>query len=240
MTRFDDRFQRGAHNIYPLFFQKAPEYRQLLIQSIHVMAIKFSEVAASVVHALMDFLGDSNNPSAMDVVAFVREVVEKFPSLRPAITEKLTATLSSIKSGKVFRGVLWILGEYVEGVDDIEQAMGEVRSVIGEIPILAAEIRETEGSGSTESEEDGAVSGQGGGTRPKVLADGTYATETAYTTSAPVNVPTGKSKPPLRGALVTSLPWLLIIDVTLSVDLGRRFFHGRCPCSCLDETRPPL
>ena len=68
------------------------------------MAIKFSEVAASVVHALMDFLGDSNNPSAMDVVAFVREVVEKFPSLRSAITEKLTATLSSIKSGKVFRG----------------------------------------------------------------------------------------------------------------------------------------
>ena len=53
---------------------QAPEYRQLLIQSIHVCAVKFSEVAASVVHALMDFLGDSNNPSALDVVAFVRYV----------------------------------------------------------------------------------------------------------------------------------------------------------------------
>ena len=53
---------------------QAPEYRQLLIQSIHVCAIKFSEVAASVVHALMEFLGDSNNPSALDVVAFVRYV----------------------------------------------------------------------------------------------------------------------------------------------------------------------
>lgn len=51
---------------------QAPEYRQLLIQSIHVCAVKFSEVAASVVHALMEFLGDSNNPSALDVVAFVR------------------------------------------------------------------------------------------------------------------------------------------------------------------------
>jgi len=38
------------------------------------MAIKFSEVAASVVHALMEFLGDSNNPSALDVVSFVRYV----------------------------------------------------------------------------------------------------------------------------------------------------------------------
>ena len=53
-------------------YAQAPEYRQLLIQSIHVTAVKFSEVAANVVHALMEFLGDSNNPSALDVVAFVR------------------------------------------------------------------------------------------------------------------------------------------------------------------------
>jgi coatomer subunit beta len=51
---------------------QANDYRQLLIQSIHVCAIKFSEVAANVVHALMDFLGDANNPSALDVVSFVR------------------------------------------------------------------------------------------------------------------------------------------------------------------------
>lgn len=48
------------------------EYRQLLIQSIHSCAIKFSEVAANVVYVLMDFLGDSNNPSAVDVISFVR------------------------------------------------------------------------------------------------------------------------------------------------------------------------
>jgi coatomer subunit beta len=53
------------------------EYRQLLIQSIHSCAIKFSEVAASVVHVLMDFLGDSNNPSAVDVISFVRWVFEQ-------------------------------------------------------------------------------------------------------------------------------------------------------------------
>lgn len=219
MTRFDRRFRCRIHNAYT--FSKAPEYRQLLIQSIHVMAIKFSEVAASVVHALMDFLGDSNNPSAMDVVAFVREVVEKFPSLRPAITEKLTATLSSIKSGKVYRGILWILGEYVEGVDDIERAMVEVRGVLGEIPILAAEIREAEGNGLVEGgEEDGAATGQSGGTRPKVLADGTYATETAYTASAPVNVTASKSKPPLRGMFIGNLRRLLTTDFVPSVDPG--------------------
>lgn len=115
------------------------EYRQLLIQSIHSCAIKFSEVAANVVYVLMDFLGDSNNPSAVDVIAFVREVVEKFPDLRPAITEKLISTFGEIKSGKVFRGALWIVGEYCTGAADIKRALLEIRKVLGEIPILASE-----------------------------------------------------------------------------------------------------
>lgn len=96
-------------------FDKNLEYRQLLIQSIHSCAIKFSEVAANVVYVLMDFLGDSNNPSAVDVISFVREVVEKFPELRAAITDKLITTFGDIKSGKVFRGAMWIVGEYCEG-----------------------------------------------------------------------------------------------------------------------------
>ena len=49
-----------------------PGIRQLLIEFIHVTAIKFFEFAAGVVRALMEFLGDSNNSSALDVVAFVR------------------------------------------------------------------------------------------------------------------------------------------------------------------------
>ena len=101
----------------------------------------------------MDFLGDSNNPSAVDVISFVREVVEKFPELRPAITEKLVSTFGEIKSGKVFRGAMWIVGEYctggpgkptVEGstsanISDIKKAVFEMRKVLGEIPILASE-----------------------------------------------------------------------------------------------------
>ena len=42
-----------------------------------------------------------------------REVVEKFPNLRKSITEKLLETFGQIRSGKVFRGALWIVGEYV-------------------------------------------------------------------------------------------------------------------------------
>lgn len=58
--------QSGEH-------EKNGEYRQMLIQAIHSCAIKFPEVASTVVHLLMDFLGDNNIASAMDVAVFVRE-----------------------------------------------------------------------------------------------------------------------------------------------------------------------
>lgn len=91
------------------------------------------------VHVLMEFLGDANNASAVDVIAFVREVVEKFPELRSSIVEKLLATFGDIKSGKVFRGALWIVGEYGNTVEDIKETLMQIRNVLGEVPILASE-----------------------------------------------------------------------------------------------------
>ncbi|BEI80652.1 hypothetical protein CcaverHIS002_0111810 [Cutaneotrichosporon cavernicola] len=188
-------------------FDKNLEYRQLLIQSIHSCAIRFSEVAANVVYVLMDFLGDSNNPSAVDVISFVREVVEKFPDLRPTITEKLIQTFAEIKSGKVFRGAMWIVGEYCNGAADIKRALFELRKVIGEIPILASEQRlldeaeaADEAAGVPEKEEAPKAI-----TTTRVLADGTYATETVYTSTAAaarLEQVRAAAKPPLRALIL--------------------------------------
>ncbi|KAF8594736.1 putative coatomer complex beta chain [Ceratobasidium sp. AG-I] len=186
--------------------EKAPgttEYRQLLIQSIHVCAIKFSEVAADVVHALMEFLGDTNNPAAVDVVAFVREVVEKFPNLRGTITSRLTQTFSEIKSGKVFRGALWIVGEYCSKKDEIEGVYEELRKVLGEIPILAAEQRLLDAATAPTEDPTNPTEAKKEH-KPRVLADGTYATESAYTDAGAAKLEAVKSatKPPLRALIL--------------------------------------
>jgi coatomer subunit beta len=60
----------------------------------------------------MDFISEINNSSAVDVIGFVKEVVEKFPNLRPNIVERLTALLGEQRASKVYRGALWIIGEY--------------------------------------------------------------------------------------------------------------------------------
>ena len=160
-----------------------------------------------------------------------REVVEKFPHLRSTVCEKLISTLPEVKSGKVFRGILWILSEYVESVDDIQVTLQQIRKVIGEIPILASEQNLLdEANAGVEVGEEKEKAKEGGG-RPKVLADGTYATETAFTSSGAANLEAVKaaSKPPLRSTQTTYLffkPLPSTDDSCAALILGGDYFTG--------------
>ncbi|KAJ9663745.1 coatomer subunit beta [Coniosporium apollinis] len=187
-------------------YEKNTEYRSLLIHSIHQCAIKFSEVAASAVESLMDFIADFNNASAVDVISFVKEVVEKFPKLRSSLVERLVSTLSEVRAGKVYRGALWIVGEYSLEANDIREAWKRIRASLGEIPILASEQRLLDEVPEDKPDPRDQVNGHAKGSEPtgsrKVLADGTYATESALTSQAAVKAKLeaikAAQKPPLR------------------------------------------
>mgnify|MGYP002388000580 CR=1 FL=1 len=64
----------------------------------------------SVVHVLMNYLGDDNASSALDVIYFVREIVEEYPALRDNLLTKLAESFGQIRNSSVFRVALWILG----------------------------------------------------------------------------------------------------------------------------------
>ncbi|OBT73271.1 hypothetical protein VF21_08423 [Pseudogymnoascus sp. 05NY08] len=187
-------------------YEKNNEYRQLLIHSIHQCAIKFSEVAASVVDLLMDFIADFNSTSAVDVISFVKEVVEKFPKLRQTIVERLVSTLSEVRAGKVYRGALWIVGEYSTDANDIRDAWKRIRASLGEIPILASEQRLLDEGSEGQEEKEAHTNGTDKPSAPtgsrRVLADGTYATESALTSTSAVlaklEAVKAAQKPPLR------------------------------------------
>lgn len=206
-------------------YEKNTEYRQLLIHSIHQCAIKFSEVAASVVDLLMDFIADFNNTSAVDVINFVKEVVEKFPKLRPAIVHRLVDTLSEVRAGKVYRGILWIVGEYSLDEKDIRDAWKRIRASLGEIPILASEQRLLDNVDGEEEKEKDQVNGHHKPAAPtgsrRVLADGTYATETALTSqssaAAKLEAVKAAQKPPLRQLILDGDYYLAtVLSATLT------------------------
>lgn len=183
-------------------YEKNAEYRQLLIQAIHTCAIKFHEVAASVVDLLLDFIGDFNSSSAGDVISFVKEVVEIFPDLRSSIIQRLLATLKDVHSGSVYRGALWILGEYCLDEQDIQEAWMHIRKSLGEIPILSSERN------GINAENGNVVSDTNGEPKkpsapPKILADGTYASESAFSSVDLKAMERIKNdRPPLRALIL--------------------------------------
>ncbi|CCX06881.1 adaptin N terminal region-domain-containing protein [Pyronema domesticum] len=218
-------------------YEKNNEYRQLLIHAIHSCTIKSPEAASSAVSLLIDYLSEFNSASSVDVIAFVKEVVERFPALRPSIVERLMNTLTEVRSAKVYRSVLWIIGEYCTELKDIRGAWKGIRASLGEIPILASEQRllDEQPDGETADQNNGGNTSAPSGSR-KVLADGTYATESALTSeasaAAKLEAVKAASKPPLRSLildgeyylstiLASTLAKLVMRHAELSPDIAR-------------------
>uniref|UniRef100_A0A8B9HG14 Coatomer subunit beta n=1 Tax=Astyanax mexicanus TaxID=7994 RepID=A0A8B9HG14_ASTMX len=109
------------------------KYRQLLVRTLHSCSVRFPDMAANVIPVLMEFLSDTNEAAAADVLEFVREAIQRFDNLRPLIIEKMLEVFHAIKTVKIYRGALWILGEYCSTKDDIQSVMTEVRRSLGEV-----------------------------------------------------------------------------------------------------------
>ncbi|XP_050289141.1 coatomer subunit beta-1-like [Quercus robur] len=158
--------------------EKNGEYRQMLVQAIHSCAIKFPEVASTVVHLLMDFLGDSNVASAIDVVVFVREIIETNPKLRVSIITRLLDTFYQIRAARVCSCALWIIGEYCLSLSEVETGIASIKQCLGELPFFTVteegEVQD-QGAKKVQQVNSTTVSSR----RPAILADGTYATQSA-------------------------------------------------------------
>jgi coatomer subunit beta len=64
-------------------------YRQLLVKTLHSATIKFPDVAQQIFPVLMEFLSDQNEAAALDVLAFVREAIQRLPHLQSVIMDQL-------------------------------------------------------------------------------------------------------------------------------------------------------
>ena len=50
----------------------------MLVRTLHSVSMKFPDVTANVIPILMDFLSDTNELAATDVLVFVREAIQRF------------------------------------------------------------------------------------------------------------------------------------------------------------------
>ncbi|CAH9127755.1 unnamed protein product [Cuscuta epithymum] len=163
--------------------EKNGEYRQLLIQAIHSCAVKFPEVASTVVHLLMDFLSDNNVASAIDVAVFVREIIETNPKLRVSIVTRLLDTFYQIRAARVCTCALWIIGEYCLSLSEVESGIEAIKQCLGELPFYSpSEEGDAADSSCRRPQQVNSITVSS--RKPAVLADGTYATQSAASETA--------------------------------------------------------
>ncbi|KAF7036388.1 hypothetical protein CFC21_047074 [Triticum aestivum] len=160
--------------------EKGGEYRQMLVEAIHACAVEYPEVAGSVVHLLMDFLGDTNVAAAVDVVLFVREIIETNPKLCVSMIQRLSDTFYQIRASRVCSIALWILGEYSLSLSEVESAIATIKQCLGDLPFFTIS-EEGESADSSKPAQPVVNSVTVSSRRPVVLADGTYATQSAAT-----------------------------------------------------------
>lgn len=182
-----------THNIE---HEDTGKYRQLLVRTLHSCSIKFPDVAANVIPVLVEFLSDTNELAAADVLIFIREAIQKFPSLRNLIVEKLIEAFPQIKSSKIHRAAVWILGEYVDSKNQIKEVIEVVTQTLGEIPMVEAEQKRLAGE---QTEEEKPADVQKEAPNSKVTSDGTYATQSAFSLAPVVKK---EKRPSLRQYLM--------------------------------------
>lgn len=169
--------------------EKSVVVRHLLVNAIQDCAKKFPQVAESVVGLLMESLSSSDRTS-FQVAMFVRAIIQEHPSLRPTLLPKLIESLGDIISPPVMCIVLWILGEYATP-DNAQETFDDIVKEVGSTPFVIADEKKPEDG---ESEQPKIV------TKNVVLADGTYATQTSYSSTKPVEAT--DNTPKLRKLIV--------------------------------------
>jgi coatomer subunit beta len=172
---------------------KGVEYRSMLIQAIHSCAARFPAVAESVVHTLMDFISTDGD---MQVIMFVRAIVEQYPNLRPSILTKLLSTIDEVNTNQVMCVCLWILGEYCSDAETLGEAFEAITEQLGPPPFIvqSAEKEAAEKAALAAAEAPKLIS------KNVVLSDGTYATQTVYSET---KTPETDSTPNLRKMIVS-------------------------------------
>lgn len=197
------------------------KYRQLLVRTLHTISMKFPDVAGNVIPILMDFLSDNNELAATDVLVFVREAIQRFESLRPQIIERLLGSLPTIRSVTVQCHALWILGEYASTSREVIGVLSAVRSSLGDLPIVEDEMRKAAGEAGEEDGSTDKASQQQQQQQQKVTADGTYASQSAF--SATTSSRKADDRPPLRKYLLEGNFYLGAVIANTMVKLAFRY-----------------
>lgn len=193
--------------------QDRSDYRRFLIAASHNIAERFPNavVEFELVDTLFGLLLSSPSEStSSDLIVLFKMFMTKNPSIQGSIVKKIQDNFNLIRNNQaIHSGLIRLLGEFSLTKDQIEKSYLVIKDSVGELPIVASELRkQTQTSDENPTGDDNATvtsskSSTNGdvdivtkGMKRLVTADGSYATQSAisYQTSSNTN----DEHPPLR------------------------------------------
>ena len=76
----------------------------------------------------------------VQVIIFVRAIIDRYQHLRESILSKLFICLGEIQSAKVLRVALWIIGEYCEDADMLSEGLHTLKEHVGPLPFSSFQV----------------------------------------------------------------------------------------------------
>jgi coatomer subunit beta len=162
-------------------FEVTLQYRQLLLRFIRNIAMNFPDCVTLATGVLEEFVDDEFASVAPDAVVALREVAVKYPYLQASIVERLGHILTSgLRNPRVLRGIFWILAEFSSNGDQVNNSFQAILHVVSPLPLSphVTKTTETEVFNDVQSVSSDHSFHSVSSKKPKVLADGTYATQT--------------------------------------------------------------
>jgi len=213
------------------------EYRRLLIRALHACTSQYADQAESVMFLLMDFLTESDQTTATEVVMFLRELIANYPNLRGPILQRLSENMAEVQQSRVLRGCLWLFGEFCEEGALIESVVAALLAGVRPLPLIAEEKAEKDKKDSKDDKKEDKPAAAKYTTRTVVLADGTYGTENVYEGGAPEDTQEeqkaeSKKSSPLRTLL---LGGDFLLSAMLGVSLTKLCMKASLPAATTNE-----
>jgi|EP00670_Eutreptiella_braarudii_P004315 coatomer subunit beta len=158
--------------------QASQEYRQSLVRCIHQCVVRHPVVANQILPVLSDYVIEAG-PSAVDVILFMREIMQKQPDLREEALNKLLTMFPSISSPRVLRIALWIFSVHSRSPDEITRVLEVLKDALGPFPLIPAEkgkSQATAKSSGADTGDDGTAADASKTATLSINKDGTYVT----------------------------------------------------------------
>ncbi|CAE7209062.1 unnamed protein product [Symbiodinium necroappetens] len=156
------------------------EYRRLLIRALHACTGQYPDQAQSVMFLLMDFLTESDQMTATEVVMFLRELIANYTEMRLPILQRLAECIADVSQSRVLRGCLWLFGEYCEDEALIENVIQGVLAAVRPLPLVLEDASKDKKDSSNSEKKQQEKKPPKITTKTVVLADGTYGTQNVY------------------------------------------------------------